>query len=386
MTLVTDIVTDMAVVAVVAALVTYIFARAGQPLILGYLIAGMIIGPYTPPFSFVSRIDLLEALASLGVILLLFGVGLGFPLKKLRSVGKVAVGVAFIEISVMFLVSFGFAFLAGWSLVDAVFLGTALASSSTVVIAKVLSEMGKLQDTSANVMLGVLVVEDLAVVLLLAILQSSVTSSAAGVEPIFFGIAKIVIFIAGSLGIGVFLVPRLLDRLAGIREDEVLLLISVGLAFGLAVIGSLLGFSVAIGAFLMGVAVSGARHADVVADLTRPLKDFFGAIFFVSVGALINLGQFGSFLVPALMVTALMVGGKLVGCSMGARAFGYDRATSLKVGLGMAQIGEFAFIVMAAGQSLGVISSFLYPTIGVAAAITTFLTPFLIRLSYRTDG
>jgi len=386
LTLGTEIVTDLAVIAVIAALVTYLFARLRQPLILGYLIAGMIIGPYTPPFSLISQIDYLQVGADLGVILLLFAVGLEFPLRKFRSVGKVSVGVAAIEICFMLLVSFGVAILLGWSLVDAAFLGTALASSSTTVIAKVLADLGKLQDESANVMLGVLVVEDLFVVLLLAILQSSFGTISGGIGTVGLKVAEILLFVVGSLAIGVRIVPRLVDRLARVRRDEVLLLISVGLAFALSVVGSLLGFSVAIGAFLMGIIVAGARFSDVVAELTLPLKHFFGAIFFVSVGALIDVSQFGIFLLPALIVTALMVGGKLVGCSVSTRVFGYSRSTSLKVGLGMAQIGEFAFIVMRAGQTMGLVASFLYPTVGVAAAITTFLTPYLIKLSHHIEA
>jgi CPA2 family monovalent cation:H+ antiporter-2 len=181
-------------------------------------------------------------------------------------------------------------------------------------------------------------------------------------------------------------VPRLVDRLARVRKDEVLLLITVVLAFALAVVGSLRGFSVAIGAFLMGIIVADARFSDVVTELTLPLKHFFGAVFFVSVGALIDVSQFAVFAVPALIVTGLMVIGKLVGCTVGTRAFGYSRLTALKVGLGMTQIGEFAFIVMAAGQTLGVISPFLYPTVGVAAAITTFITPYLINFGYRIES
>lgn len=386
MSLGTEIVTDLAVIAVAAALVTYLFGRLKQPLVLGYLIAGIIIGPYTPPFSFITRIDFLEVGADLGVILLLFGVGLEFPLRKLRSVGKVSIGVAAIEICFMLFISFGVAVLLGWSMIDAAFLGAALASSSTAVIAKVLTELGKLREISATVMLGVLVVEDLFVVLLLAILQSFVGTGDASFARIGLEVAKILIFVAGSLVIGTLVVPRIIDSIARLRQNEVLLLIAVGLAFALSIFGSLLGFSVAIGAFLMGVLVAASKFSEVVAGLTLPLKNFFGAIFFVSVGALIDVSQFGLFLLPALIVTAMMVGGKITGCSLGTRLFGYDRATSLKVGLGMAQIGEFAFIVMRAGQDMGVIGSFLYPTVGVAAAITTFLTPYLIKLSYRIEG
>ncbi len=175
MSLEIDIVSDLAVIMVVAALVTYLFHKLKQPLVLGYLIAGIIIGPYTPPQSFVLRLDVLRAGAELGVILLLFGIGLEFPLKKLRSVGKVSIGVSSFEIALMFLVSYGAGFLLGWSFLDSTFLGAALASSSSAIIAKVLADLGLLKEVSATIMLGVLVVEDLIVVLLLAVLQSLVS-------------------------------------------------------------------------------------------------------------------------------------------------------------------------------------------------------------------
>lgn|GEM_PF-3729741 len=224
-------------------------------------------------------------------------------------VGKVSIGVAAIEIAVMLLISFGISRLLGWTLTDALFLGTALASSSTTIIAKVLSDMGKLHETPALIMLGLL--------------------------------------------------------------------------FGLSIIAHILGFSVAIGAFLMGVIVAGSRYVGHINNLIAPIKDMFAAVFFVSMGALINVTQFQDYIIPALIITALMVFGKMLGCGLGTRAFGYNFSTSLKVGLGMSQIGEFAFIVMKVGQDRNLISPFLFPIIGVAAVITTFLTPYLIKFSYR---
>ncbi|MBI3022196.1 MAG: cation:proton antiporter [Thaumarchaeota archaeon] len=202
-------------------------------------------------------------------------------------------------------------------------------------------------------------------------------------EMIGWSIAKIVIFVAGTLAVGSLIVPRLIDKVAEIDRAEVLILSAVGLCFGLAIVGNRLGFSVAIGAFLMGVLVANARAVEKVAHLTSPLRDMFGAIFFVSVGALIDLSQFRVFLLPALIITLAMLAGKVIGCSLGTRIMGYDASTSLKVGLGMAQIGEFAFIVVRSGQAANAVSSFLYPTIGVAVAITAFLTPYMIKLSYK---
>ncbi len=387
-----EIVADLAVIMVVAAAVTFIFHRLKQPLILGYLIAGIIIGPYTPPFSLVNRLDVLGAIADLGVILLLFAVGLEFPIAKLMTVKLKAYAViSAIEIALMLVISFGAGWVLGWPLIDSLFLGAALASSSTVIIAKVLREMGKLGDISALVMMGVLIAEDLIVVLTLAVITSVVGTSPSSFVGISLTLGKVILFLAGTLLVGIFVIPRIIDWVAHrehdaqVEHDEVLILVALGLCFGLSVVGNLLGLPLAIGAFLMGVLVAGAKSSGRVATLISPIKDMFAAVFFVSMGAFIDITQFQVFLFPAIIVTVAMIVGKMVGCGLGAKLLGFDTPTALKVGLGMAQIGEFAFIVVKAGQDLNVISSFLFPTIGVAVAITAFLSPYMIRLSYRID-
>lgn len=385
MTFSTSIVSDFAVIMVISAVVFFIFNRLKQPTILGYLIAGVIIGPYTPPFSLVTNLDVLGAVADLGVILLLFGIGLRFPLPKLRTVGKVSLGVAAIEIVVMLLISFGIGWLLKWPLMDSLFLGTALASSSTVIIAKVLGDMGKLESPPALVMLGVLVVEDLIVVGLLTVITSTASLGSLDFSFIGWQIVKILAFVLGSLAIGLLIIPKVINRIVKIGNNEFIILVVLGLCFGLSMVATLMGFSMAIGAFLMGVIIASAASIDKVESLVSPVKDMFGAMFFVSMGALINISQFRIFLFPALLITVLMVFGKMFGCGLGTKIFGKDINTSFKVGLGMSQIGEFAFIVMKAGQDANLISSYLFPIVGVAAAITTFLTPYLIKLSYRVD-
>ena len=382
MSLETEIVTDLAVIMTVAAVVTFIFHRLKQPLVLGYLLAGMIIGPYTPPFSLITRAEFLGVAAELGVILLLFGVGLEFPVAKLRRVGRVSIGVAAIEIVFMLLIAYGVGLALGWPVIDALFLGAALASSSTTIIAKVLSDMGKLRETPALIMLGILVIEDLFVVLMLTALESFVTMGSVTLETVGWNTLKILVFVFGTLSAGSLVVPRVIDRVARIRRSEVLILTSLGLCFGLSIAASRLGFSVAIGAFLMGVLVASSKSAEEVASRTLPLKEMFAAMFFVSIGALMDITQFQVFLLPAVIITVAMIGAKMLGCGLGTKLFGYDTSTSLKVGLGMAQIGEFAFIVTKVGQDLNVTSPFLFPTIGVVAALTTLLTPYLIKFSY----
>ncbi len=385
MTFSSEIVADLAVIMIIAAIVVYIFYLLKQPMIIGYLVAGVIIGPYTPPFGLIKEPAVFSATADLGVILMLFGIGLHFPLSKLKAVGKVSIGVAAIEIAFMLGLSFAIGRLFDWPLMDALFLGTALASSSTTIIAKVLGDMGKLKDTPALIMLGVLVIEDLIVVGLLAVVTSAAESGTVNLVNISIIIAKILAFLFGSLILGLLIVPRVVNRMAKSGNNEVLLLIVLGLAFGLSIVAYSLGFSMAIGAFIMGVIVASVNPVEKITDLISPIKDMFAAIFFVSMGALIDVTQFRVFLVPALLVTALMIVGKIIGCGVGTKAFGYNIPTSVKVGLGMSQIGEFAFIVMKAGQDANLISPSLFPTVGVAAAITTFLTPYLIKFSYRID-
>lgn len=389
----TEVIADFAVIMTMAGLATLIFHRLRQPVILGYLIAGIIIGPYTPPFSFINQPEVFNAAAELGVILLLFGIGLEFPLSKLKNIGLKTYGViSLIEIAVMFVLSFLVGRLFGWSFIDSLFLGTALASSSTVLIAKVLTDLGKLKDTSTGIMMGVLVVEDLVVVLILSLITSVETTNSVSLVFLSLSVGKILLFVIGSLVVGLKFIPRFIDWVhpevseGQSEHDEVLVLAALGLCFGLSVAANVTGLSMAIGAFLMGVIIASAKSGAHIAALTLPIKDVFGAMFFVSIGALIDITQFKIFLLPALVIITTMLIGKVLGCGLGTRLMGYDVPTALKVGLGMGQVGEFALIVVKAGQDLGATSAFLFPTVGVAVGVTAFLTPYLIRLSYTLEG
>jgi len=385
-----QILADFAVILIVGAAVTFIFHKLKQPLIIGYLVAGIIIGPYTPPFAFVQEFEAIEAAAGLGVVLLLFSIGLEFPLKKLLKLGiRNYIIISFFEITLMFAISFLTGWLFSWPWLDSLFLGMALASSSTVVIAKVLQDLGKIKDISATVMMGVLIAEDLIVVLMLAVATTILGVESADFSDIMLTTGKMILFVIVAVVAGSFIIPKVIDYIAKPERednhvhDEVLAIASVGICFGLAIIGGFFGLSVAIGAFLVGILVAAAKSAEKVAHVTAPIKDLFAAIFFVSMGTLIDITQFQDFWVPVIIVTAVMLLGKVLGCGFGSRVCGYDRNTSLKVGLGMGQIGEFALIVVKAGQDLNVISPFIFPTIGIAVGITAFLTPYLIRASYR---
>jgi monovalent cation:H+ antiporter-2, CPA2 family len=385
-------ITDLAIMMTVAAIVALIFYRLKQPIVLGYLIAGIIVGPYTPPFSLITHIDILNIFAQIGVIFLLFIIGFEFPLRKMQSIGRVIIGVSAIEITLMLLISWGIGtYLLKWPFYDTLFLGVALASSSTTIIAKVLGDMGKIRETSAIIMLGILVVEDVVVVVILAMLQNVAVANEISFMSISLLIVKLVVFIGGTLTIGYFLLPKVIDRVSretsreftNEHNHELLYIVMLALCFGFAILANQLGFSVAIGAFLIGVVAARAHAREEINKAIDPLQHVFGAIFFVSMGALMDLTKIAVYWLPALIITLALVGTKLVSCGFGTRFFGYDKQTSLRVGLGMAQIGEFAFIVIKVGLDAGVLSDFMLPVIGVAAIITSFMTPYLIKFSFR---
>ena len=378
-----QIITDLAVLMVIASAVAMIFYKLKQPMVIGYLIAGIIIGPFTAPFSLINNVEFLSVFAEIGVILLLFTIGLEFPVARLRSISHVVIGVSALEISFMLTVSWILGALLNWGLYDTMFLGAALASSSTTIVAKVLSDMGKIKETSSVLMLGILVVEDVAVVIILAMLQNLAIVHVVSPMDTLFLLLRLVLFVGGTLIVGRLFIPKAIDRIASLDNREVLYILLLGLCFGFSILSSLLGFSVAIGAFLIGVVVARANCREKINHEIVPLQLIFGAIFFVSMGALMDISHIALYWVPAVVITLAVLGTKLACCGLGTRVFGYDAKTSLRVGLGMAQIGEFAFIVVKVGQDLGVISDFLLPIIGVATIITSFITPYLIRYSFK---
>ncbi len=378
-----QVLSDLAVVMVIASAVAFIFWKLKQPLIIGYLIAGIIIGPYTPPFNFIGQTDFLSVFAEIGVVLLLFTIGLEFPIHKLRSIGRVVLGVSGIEIALMLSISWFVGAFLGWGFYDRLFLGAALASSSTTIIAKILSDSGKLKEMSSTIMLGILVVEDVVVVIVLAMLENIAVTHTISVESSLWLIVKLAVFIGGTLIVGGFFLPKAIDRAAKVENQELLYILMLGICFAFAIMATQIGFSAAIGAFIIGVVVARSRSREEINRDIGPFKIVFGAIFFVSMGALMDITQIAVYWIPAVIITVAVVLTKLASCGFGTRMFGYQRRTSLQVGLGMGQIGEFAFIVAKTGQDLGVTSDFLLPIIGVATMITAFLTPYLIKFSFR---
>lgn len=376
------VILDLAIVLIIASFSGYIFHKLKQPIVLGYILTGIIIGPYTPPFSYLSKPEIFSALAELGLILLLFGIGLSFPIEKLFILGEVSLIVTTVKIISMTLGSFAVGRVLGWPLVDSLFLGLALTNSSTAIIAKCVTDMEKLGEESCNIMFGVLMLEDLIVVLILAGLQSFYTIGIVSITSISILIVKLILFLGGSVLIGRKIV---LPFISGISREnkEIRVIMTVGVCFTYSVAAYLLGFSVAVGALMAGMVLASWVGAGSLIRETLALRNVFGAIFFVSVGTLMNISKLGIYILPVFGISLFLVIGKIVGISLGTKFSGFGWTTSIRAGLGMAQIGEFAFIVVKVGSDLGVLSTPLFAIIGVVASLTMFLTPYLIEFSYN---
>jgi len=372
---------DLAVVMIVAAIVTVLFRQLKQPVVLGYILAGVIIGPHTPPYSLIADEHTIETLSELGVIFLMFALGLEFSLRKLTAVGATALVAAGFEILLMTWVGYQLGQWFGWPMMDSVFLGAILAISSTTIIIKALEELGKTREPFARLIFGILIVEDILAILMIAMLSGFATTGSLELGDVAATIGKLSAFLGALLVAGLILVPRLLNYVAKFKSDEMLLVTVTGLCFGVSLLAVKLGYSVALGAFLIGAIIAEARQIAKIEALMHPVRDLFSAVFFVSIGLLINPTLIMEHWMPVLVITAAVVIGKVVSCSFGTFIAGNDLRSSARVGMGLAQIGEFSFIIAALGLSLKVTSDFLYPIAVAVSALTTLLTPYLIRSS-----
>ena len=374
----TGILQDLVVVMVVAAAVTILFYRLKQPVVLGYLLAGVLIGPHL--FRWIHDTGSIDGLAELGIIFLMFAVGLEFDLKKLRKVGTAAGIAAAIEVGVMLYIGYKVGLWLGWTPMDAIFLGAALSISSTTIIVKVLSEMGKLKEDYSELAFGILIIEDIIAIVIVALLSSFGVTGTVEASVIPSTVGAVLLFVFIFIAVGLVLVPRLIDGVSKFHVEEVLVITVVGLAFGAALLAHNLGFSVALGAFLMGAIIAESRAVRRVEHRIVPLRDLFTATFFVAVGMLVDPRVIAQHWLPILVVTAATVIGKLIATSLGAFAVGTDGRTSLKTAFALGQIGEFSFIIAGLGLTLGVVRPEL-PAIAIAVScITSILTPALIRI------
>jgi len=393
-------VTDLAIIMILAAIVTLAFFKIRQPLIIGYLFAGMLIGPLSPLWTSIlpqngssgtsagigilSDISALNLFADIGVILLLFVIGIEFPFAKIRSIGKVAVGSGTLGLFATLGVVFMAASALGLNFMDSLFIAAALSISSTAIIIKILQDSGKIKKESSILVLGILIVEDVIAVILIASLESVALVGAVSIETVV-----LVALVASGLFIGTFtigrrVIPPLIDKVASAQNREILLLSVLGVCFGYALLANVVGLSVAIGAFLAGVLVAESKSSEVSKILSSPIKDMFVAIFFVSVGALMDVTQLEDYIFIAIALIAVTIAMKFGGNLLGTTAFRMGKGKSLRSAFALsAPRGEFSIVIVKVGVDMGVVSAFLFPLIGLITIITAFISPFLIRLGDR---
>lgn len=387
----TRFIQDLAVIMLVAGFVTVVFHQLRQPVVLGYIVAGFIIGPHTPSFSMllVNDQSTVHNLSELGVIFLMFSLGLEFSLRKLMKVGSTAFVAAIAEILLMFWVGYEIGRFFDWGTVNCIFLGTMLSMSSTTIIIKALNELGLKNERFAQLVFGILIVEDLLGIVMIALLSSLATTGTITTADASIVIGKLTIFMAVSLAVGFLFVPKLVSYVASFKRDEMLLVSVLGLCFGYCMLVVHWGYSVALGAFVIGAIIAESKDIKKVEHLVEPLRDMFSAVFFVSIGMMIEPQMLREHIVPILVITVCVVCFKVIPCTLGAIVTGNSPRESLRVGMTLAQIGEFSFIIATLGLSLKnpadptkpLMAPFLYPIAVAVSALTTLFTPYLIKAS-----
>ena len=373
-----ELVQDLAVVMAAAAVATILCQRFRQPVVLGYILAGIFIGPNTPPMSLVTDEGAIKTLSELGVILLMFSIGIHFSFRKLREVGMAAVVAAVVEIAGMFLVGYQAGNWLGWSPMDAIFLGAILSISSTTIIAKALEAMGLMRREFARLVFGILIVEDILAVAMLGILTHLGTTGGVDLASTGTTMLSLTAFLVGVAVVGFLIIPRLIDLASRTEMEEVLLITVLGLIFGISLLAHKLGFSVALGAFLAGAVLAEVRHVKRIDRLVGPLKDVFSAIFFTSSGMLIKFDFLKEGFGVVIWIVLLVLLGKILFSGLGALLGGCDLRMATRAGFSLAQIGEFSFIIAGLGMTLGVMSDRLYSIAVLVSAATTLTTPYLI--------
>jgi CPA2 family monovalent cation:H+ antiporter-2 len=390
------IVQDFAVIMIVAAIMILLTYKLKQPMVLGYILAGMVIGPYTPPFPLLQDLDTINIFAELGIIMLLFVIGTDFPIKKLRSVGRISIIVASAESIGTLLLTLIVGQHLGFAFFDSIFIALAMSITSTVVTVRILEELGMLQDTSSTLLLGISIVEDTIAISALAVIQSIAADSVstgndmtnlASIFQVLISIGIVAAFVGGILIFGSRYLPNLVDKIGKTNDYALLLIVILGLAVGLSFGASLLGLSVATGAFLAGVLVAESKSATVARVITTPIRDVFAAVFFISIGALMDVSLIPIFIIPAVLFILTSFTSKFLIVATLLNRAKYDNTTSLRTALGMASAkGELSLVVAKGGQDVGAITSAVLPILGVVTIVTTFMTPYILRFGSKLTG
>ncbi len=375
------IISDLALILMCAGIMTLIFKRLKQPLVLGYIVAGFLASPHLSCTPSVADTESIHTWSEIGVIFLLFALGLDFSFKKLMKVG----GSAIIAACTIILFMIGVGIFVGWSFgwkdMDCIFLGGMLAMSSTTIIYKAFDDMGLRQQRFAGLVMSILILEDiLAIVLMVMLTTLAVSKKFEGTEMVF-SILKLVFFLILWFVVGIYLIPVALKRLRKWMTNETLLVVVLALCFGMVVLAAQVGFSPAFGAFIMGSILAETVEAEHIAKLVAPVKDLFGAIFFVSVGMMVDPVMIAEYIGPIIVIVLAILIGQTVFGTSGVLLSGQPLKIAMQCGFSLTQIGEFAFIIASLGVSLRVTSNFLYPIVVAVSVITTFLTPYMIRLA-----
>lgn len=367
---------DLAFVLCVAAVITVIFQKLRQPVVVGYLLSGMIVGPYTP--GILVDTTRIHGVSELGVILLMFALGLEFSIRRLLRLGPRAAFVTAVQVGLMLWLGYVCGRALGWSELESVFTGALLSISSTTIVAKAFAEY-QVSSSLRELALGVLLCEDLVAVIMLAVLTPLAAGASLNATALEWTGARLAIYLVATVGGGILIIPPLVKFLVSMGRDETLVVASLAICFGFAMEAERAGYSVALGAFLAGSLVAESGQAERLVELIHPLRDTFAAVFFVSVGMMIDPRMIAEHWQALALLTTVLIGGKIAGVTTGALLAGTSVALAVQTGFSLAQIGEFSFIIAGVGVSAGAAQNFLYTVAVAVSAITTFTTPFMIR-------
>ncbi len=376
-----ELVYDLALILIVASVVSIIFKRLNQPLVLGYIVAGFLVSPHMTYMPTVGNAENVEIWADIGVMFLMFALGLEFSFKKIVNMGMAPIIASLTIIICMMAIGTSVGYLFGWDRMDCIFLGGMLCMSSTTIIYKAFDDQGLLQQRFASLVMSVLILEDVLAIVLMVMLGAVASGGSGGGGEMLMSILRIVFFIVLWFVVGLFFIPWLLRSVRKFINNEMLLVFSLSLCCAMVIFSERVGFSPAFGAFVMGSIFAETIEAEKIARLVEPVKNLFGAIFFVSVGMLVDPQILSDYAMPILGLVATIIIGQAVFGTMGFLLSGQSLKTAMRCGFSMAQIGEFSFIIASLGLSLGVISHFLYPVVVAVSVLTIFLTPYMIRLA-----
>jgi monovalent cation:H+ antiporter-2, CPA2 family len=380
-----QIIHDFAIIMTVAAVMALISFKLKQPMVIGFILAGMIIGPYTPLFNFILNVEVLNLFAEIGIILLLLIVGMEFPLEKLRKIGRKAFVIAISEALGTFVAGYIVGYYAlNFSFFDSLFLALAISVTSSVLVMRVLEELNVIREEASLLILGVCVIEDIIIISMLAILQSLGSTGNLSMSEIGISVGSVIAFIAAMIIVGSKIVPRVVNFIGRLNKPDLLIITILGIVFSLSYIAYEIGISIATGAFFAGVLIAESKVQVVSKVMATPIRDMFAALFFVSVGALMDITLLPMFILPAIILILVSIIAKFSAVFLAAKSQGFDRTTSIKTAFSLSSSGgELALVTAKVGSNIGVTSSFVLPMIGAMTIITTFLSPYIVKAGWK---